>query len=59
MQQKSAYEINKTHEKSAKTPIIDMVHDVLYHEKNPKKALQKFSRKTILKTDLKRAFKLI
>ena len=42
---KSAYEINKTHEKSAKTPIIDMVHDVLYHEKNPKKALQNLAEK--------------
>ncbi|MDG1778151.1 MAG: NAD(P)-binding domain-containing protein [Flavobacteriaceae bacterium] len=42
---KSAYEINKTHEKSAKTPIIDMVHDVLYRERNPKKALQNLAEK--------------
>lgn len=42
---KSAYEINQTHEKHAKTPIIEMVYDVLYHEKNPKKALQSLAEK--------------
>jgi glycerol-3-phosphate dehydrogenase (NAD(P)+) len=42
---KSAYEINQNHEKSAKTPIIEMVYEVLYNNKNPKQALKKLTEK--------------
>ena len=37
---KSAFEINSKHENSAKTPIIDAVYDVLYNNRNPKKAFK-------------------
>ena len=42
---KSAYLINQAHENSARTPIIKMVYDVLYKEKNPKEALRELAEK--------------
>ena len=40
---KSAYKINQNPENSARTPIIDMVYEVLYNNKNPKHGLKKLS----------------
>ncbi|MBP2833330.1 NAD(P)H-dependent glycerol-3-phosphate dehydrogenase [Aquimarina sp. U1-2] len=40
---KTAYEMKAT--KSARTPIIDAVHDILYENKNPKKVFKKLAEK--------------
>lgn len=42
---KSAYQINKSKEKPAQTPIIDTVYEILYLHKNPKKAFKKLTEK--------------
>jgi len=40
---KSAYQINKSKEKPAQTPIIDTVYEILYTNKDPKKAFKKLT----------------
>jgi len=40
---KSAYQINKSKEKPAKIPIIDTVYEILYTNKDPKKAFKKLT----------------
>jgi len=42
---KSAYEINQSKESPAQTPIIDTVYEVLYLNKNSKKAFKKLTEK--------------
>ena len=42
---KSAYEINQSKESPAQTPIIDTVYEVLYLNKNAKKAFKKLTEK--------------
>ena len=42
---KSAYQINKSKEKPAQTPIIDAVYEILYMNKNAKKAFRKLTEK--------------
>jgi glycerol-3-phosphate dehydrogenase (NAD(P)+) len=42
---KSAYQINQSKEKPAQTPIIDTVYEVLYMNKNAKKAFKKLTEK--------------
>ena len=40
---KSAFLINQASSPSSKTPIINMVYDILYHNKDPKKAFKKLT----------------
>ena len=40
---KSAYHINQSKEKPAQTPVVDTVYDILYMNKNPKKAFKKLT----------------
>ena len=40
---KSAYQINKSKEKPAQIPIIDTVYEILYTNKDPKKAFKKLT----------------
>ena len=42
---KSAYQINESQEKPAKTPIIDTVYEIIYLEKNAKSAFMKLTKK--------------
>ncbi|MDG1315318.1 MAG: glycerol-3-phosphate dehydrogenase [Flavobacteriaceae bacterium] len=42
---KSAYQINESKEKPAKTPIIDTVYEIIYLEKNAKSAFMKLTKK--------------
>lgn len=42
---KSAYELNKSRDKKAKTPIIKAVYKILYRDKNPKKTMLKLTHK--------------
>lgn len=42
---KSAYQINQSKEKPAQTPIVDTVYEILYMNKNAKKALKRLTEK--------------
>ena len=42
---KSAYQINESQEKPAKTPIVDTVYEILYFEKDAKRAFKKLAEK--------------
>ncbi|MDG1014664.1 MAG: glycerol-3-phosphate dehydrogenase [Flavobacteriaceae bacterium] len=42
---KSAYQINESQEKPAKTPIVDTVYEILYFEKDAKRAFKKLTEK--------------
>ena len=42
---KSAYQINQSKDKPAQTPIIDTIYEILYKNKDPKKAFKKLTEK--------------